>query len=305
MADHGHVHGAGCSHDHDHGHHHHHDHGMKIKNADNLDVPAEADIDLDAMHPEVQIPMEQYPLTEEELRDDFVMLTEDGGIKKKIIRESKEEDLGTPPKNSKVICHYTGTLPNNNNDKFDSSRDRGEPFEFKIGQQQVIKGWDIGIASMKKGERCILRCASPYAYGANGSPPKIPGGATLDFDVELIDWDDWESCDGADGQISKKILIPSLEQDTISSDCKINCTYRIYYIENNIDQILCERKKFELIVDDDDRFCNAFHLAVKSMKKGEKSLFKILDSKLLNYNEIYCDETELKTNEFNNNKQET
>eukprot|EP01083_Nonionella_stella_P007151 20674_1 len=102
MADHSHshTHGGGCNHDHSHEHHHHH--GGGILNKDNLDVPAEADIDLDAMHPEVQIPSQQWPLTEQELRDDFVMLTEDGGIKKKIVTPSSEPELGSPPTNSKV-----------------------------------------------------------------------------------------------------------------------------------------------------------------------------------------------------------
>lgn len=126
----------------------------KIKNADNLDVPAEADIDLDAMHPEIQVPTQKFELTEQELADGFKCVTEDGGIKKKIITESKTPELGSPPNNSKVICHYTGTLPKDglppseDDEKFDSSRDRGDPFEFKIGGGQVIKGWDEGIATL-------------------------------------------------------------------------------------------------------------------------------------------------------------
>ena len=53
---------------------------------------------------------------------------------------------------------------------------------------QVIPGWDVGVASMKRGELAVLTCAPKYAYGDHGSPPKIPGNATLKFEVELFDW---------------------------------------------------------------------------------------------------------------------
>ena len=53
---------------------------------------------------------------------------------------------------------------------------------------QVIKGWDVGVSSMKRGELAVLTCTSQYAYGDHGSPPKIPGKATLTFEVELFDW---------------------------------------------------------------------------------------------------------------------
>ena len=86
-------------------------------------------------------------------------------------------------------AHYTGTLESDGS-KFDSSRDRGREFTFKIGVGQVIKAWDQGFASMKVGEKAILKCRSDYAYGPSGSPPKIPGGATLLFDVELIGFEE-------------------------------------------------------------------------------------------------------------------
>jgi FKBP-type peptidyl-prolyl cis-trans isomerase len=73
--------------------------------------------------------------------------------------------------------HYTGTLTDGT--KFDSSVDRGEPFSFTLGAGQVIKGWDKGVATMKQGEKVLLTLRHDYAYGDNGSPPKIPGGATL------------------------------------------------------------------------------------------------------------------------------
>jgi FK506-binding protein 4/5 len=70
--------------------------------------------------------------------------------------------------------------------KFDSSRDRGDPFEFTIGKGQVIQGWDQGVATMKRGEVANLICKSEYAYGASGSPPKIPPNATLKFEVSNL-----------------------------------------------------------------------------------------------------------------------
>ena len=86
---------------------------------------------------------------------------------------------------SEVTAHYTGTLESDGS-KFDSSVDRGTPFKFTIGQGQVIRGWDEGFASMKVGEKAMLNIKSDYGYGDSGSPPKIPGGATLHFEVELL-----------------------------------------------------------------------------------------------------------------------
>jgi len=85
-----------------------------------------------------------------------------------------------------VKVHYVGTLMDGS--KFDSSRDRAGFFDFKVGTGQVIKGWDVGIMSMHKGEVATLICRQDYAYGERGSPPKIPGGATLSFEVELFSW---------------------------------------------------------------------------------------------------------------------
>merc|ERR1719183_3116732 len=77
--------------------------------------------------------------------------------------------------------HYTGTLMNGK--KFDSSRDRGTPFEFTIGTGQVIQGWDKGIMKMSLGEEAMLNIPSSEAYGANGAGGVIPPNADLDFKV--------------------------------------------------------------------------------------------------------------------------
>jgi FKBP-type peptidyl-prolyl cis-trans isomerase len=84
-----------------------------------------------------------------------------------------------------VVVHYVGTLTNGK--KFDSSRDRGDPFSFSLGGGQVIKGWDQGVAGMKVGQLRKLTIPPHLGYGARGFPPVIPANSTLVFEVELIE----------------------------------------------------------------------------------------------------------------------
>lgn len=89
-----------------------------------------------------------------------------------------------PQKGQTVSVHYTGTLTNGK--EFDSSKKRDKPFEFKIGEGQVIKAWDEGVAQMSVGTKAILTCSPDYAYGPKGYPPVIPPNSTLIFEVELL-----------------------------------------------------------------------------------------------------------------------
>ena len=91
-----------------------------------------------------------------------------------------------------ISVHYTGWLydqhaPDKRGQKFDSSRDRGEPFVFLLGAGRVIRGWDDGIVGMQRGGKRELRIPSGLGYGANGAGKVIPPGASLVFEVELLD----------------------------------------------------------------------------------------------------------------------
>ncbi len=110
-----------------------------------------------------------------------ISLTNDNGVQKKILQE------GTGPvavTGKKVIVHYTGKFENGT--VFDSSVTRGKPFDFVLGAGQVIAGWDLGVATMKQGEKAVFRLDSKYAYGSRGAGNVIPPNSTLIFEVEFI-----------------------------------------------------------------------------------------------------------------------
>ena len=109
-----------------------------------------------------------------------IKVTTDGKVTKEIIRQGNGPQ---PARGQTVKVHYVGTLTNGK--KFDSSRDRNEPFQFTIGKG-VIAGWSAGVATMKVGELSKFTIASEYAYGDRGFPGLIPPNSTLVFEIELL-----------------------------------------------------------------------------------------------------------------------
>lgn len=130
--------------------------------------------------------------------------TKDQGVLK-IIKKEGDPNGEFPWKGDKVTVHYVGTLEDGT--KFDSSRDRGDKFTFNLGKGEVIKGWDVGVATMKKGEVAQFTIKSEYGYGETGSPPKIPGGATLIFEVELFDFEGEDITKNQDLGVIRRIKV--------------------------------------------------------------------------------------------------
>ncbi len=118
--------------------------------------------------------------TEPQKKDSKIVKT-DSGLQYEILKEGH----GLSPKPGDLVkVHYVGTLANGK--KFDSSRDRGEPFVFPIGKGRVIKGWDEGVMMMKVGETRKLIIPPSLGYGAEGTGDVIPPNTTLIFEVELL-----------------------------------------------------------------------------------------------------------------------
>lgn len=128
-----------------------------------------------------QITQSETSMTQDTNEEPSPVVTTDSGLRYQILQTGNGQEA---QKGDIVSVHYVGTLEDGT--KFDSSIDRGSPFQFTLGVGQVIKGWDEGVAGMKIGEKRRLLVPSALGYGVNGYPPVIPGNANLIFEVELL-----------------------------------------------------------------------------------------------------------------------
>jgi len=195
-------------------------------------------------------------------------ITEDGAVFKKILKEGS--GYSTPDKLSEVEVHYVGTLEDGS--KFDSSRDRNDTFKFKLGTGSVIKGWDVGVKTMKKGEVALLKIRSDYGYGERGSPPKIPANATLIFEVELIGWSsEKDVTDAKDKGVLKKTLQEGegWEQPNDGTVVKLR-----YSVKNEDTKEELQNGETSFTVGDEETF-DGLDIAAKKLKKNEIAEYHI------------------------------
>lgn len=197
--------------------------------------------------------------------------TKDGGVLKEILREGTGEEKPLP--GDKVLVHYVGTLEDGS--EFDSSRRRGDKFEFDLGKGSVIKSWDLGVATMKKGEICRLTCRSDYAYGANGSPPKIPANATLIFEVELFEWKGEDISEKKDGSVIRHIVQAGEGYQTPND----GATVKVHYV-GRCGMTVFDDQQVEFILGEGEEsgVIEGLEVAIKKMKKKEKCRLEIQPS---------------------------
>ena len=203
-----------------------------------------------------------------------VSTAKDGGVTKKVLAKGIGDER--PEKGDEVVVHYTGTLLDGT--KFDSSVDRGDPFKFRLGLGQVIKGRDQGVASMKKGEKAILTCKPYYAYGERGSPPTIPANSTLKFEVELFSWKSDKDLYGDGGCVRAKVLKKSGAFGFPMDKHEVTVKYSACAPDTDVagagDEIV-PATEVTFAVGADEAPFKGLEKAVTKMKEGETCLFRM------------------------------
>jgi len=193
----------------------------------------------------------------------------DRGVMKEIKREGRVSPhtisrLSTPWTGDRVYVHYVGTLADGT--KFDSSRDRKERFAFNVGKSEVIRGWDLGVATMKKGEVAVFHIKAEYGYGSIGSPPKIPGGATLMFEIELFDFHGEDMTKDKDMGVVKRIKISGDGYDQPNDGSQVNLDVKGYYGADLFDNRTVD---FEVGEGLSVNIPRGIELSLEKMKKNE------------------------------------
>ncbi|XP_067855760.1 peptidyl-prolyl cis-trans isomerase FKBP4-like isoform X2 [Heptranchias perlo] len=192
----------------------------------------------------------------------------DGGVLKLVKKEGTGDE--TPMTGDKVSVHYTGVLLDGT--KFDSSRDRDDYFTFDLGKGQVIKAWDIAVATMKINEVCQIICKPEYAYGSAGSPPKIPPSATLVFEIELfeIKAEDLTECE--DGGIIRRIRKKGESYSKPNEGASVEI-----HLEGRYQGTVYDSRDVSFIIGDaeEHNVPPGIEKALQEMEKGEEAIISL------------------------------
>ncbi|XP_040834673.1 peptidyl-prolyl cis-trans isomerase FKBP4 isoform X3 [Ochotona curzoniae] len=196
---------------------------------------------------------------------------QDEGVLKVIKREGTGKE--TPMIGDRVFVHYTGWLLDGT--KFDSSLDRKDKFSFDLGKGEVIKAWDVAVATMKVGELCRITCKPEYAYGSAGSPPKIPPNATLVFEVELFEFKGEDLTDEEDGGIIRRIRTRGEGYARPNDGAIVEVALEGYYKDRLFDQ---RELRFEVGEGDSLDLPCGIEKAIQRMEKGEQAILYLKPS---------------------------
>lgn len=203
-----------------------------------------------------------------------VTVSKNDGVLKQVQKEGKENDK--PFHGDTVYVHYTGWLTDGS--KFDSSRDRGEKFSFKLGEGSVIKGWDEGVKSMNKGECARFIIKPSYGYGNQGSPPSIPGCATLVFDIELFEFEGEDLSEVKDKSIVRRTIEKGYAYTTPNDGARVKINIRGTFADG---KCFDDREDLEFEIGDssDKNIIEGLESALTKMKKEEHSMIYIKSSR--------------------------
>ncbi|XP_048137657.1 70 kDa peptidyl-prolyl isomerase-like isoform X1 [Rhodamnia argentea] len=192
-----------------------------------------------------------------------------GGLRKQILR--KGTSWRTPCPGDQVHVCYSGRIEGGA--RLDSSNERSAALEFKLGQCEVIKGWDEGVATMKRGERAIFMIPSDLAYGEAGSPPLVPPNATLIFDIEMVSWTSVRDLTG-DGGVLKKIITEGEGWATPRDADEVLVKYEAMLEDGTVISKSNGDVEFQIGHDSSSEkvhLCPAMSIAAKTMRKGERA----------------------------------
>ncbi|XP_059828751.1 peptidyl-prolyl cis-trans isomerase FKBP5-like isoform X2 [Hypanus sabinus] len=215
-----------------------------------------------------RLPAKEGEITELEPGVEDLTPNRDRGVLK--IVKKAGIDAESPMIGDKVFVHYTGTLQNGR--KFDSSRDRNEQFVFDLGKGQVLKAWDLGVASMKKGEICQLICKPNYAYGTAGSPPEVPSNSTLLFEIELLDFKGEDLTDCEDRGIIRRIKKTGQGYSCPNEGATVEV-----YVEGWCDGALFDQREVKFVVGEgeDHDIPIGVDKALEKMQRGEHCILHL------------------------------